>query len=200
MSVLHFSVTRSPGHAEPVPNKQEMVFYTGVRTFRCRPVFSTDAPNVDKHKMERFLLPGAPAVASIFGPISYAPMPLLCLGGDAGAGAGGLRVVASGSLKGADPDRLILKKVVLSGLPYRVHKRTAVVKHMFYNTSDVRWFRPLELWTKYGQRGLIKEPVGTHGLFKAIFDGVVQQRDTVCVSLYKRVYPKWPADLRFVLE
>lgn len=58
-------------------------------------------------------------------------------------------------------------------------------------------FRPVELYTKYGRRGRINEPVGTHGAMKCLFDGPVQQRDAVCMSLYKRAFPKWPADLTF---
>jgi pre-rRNA-processing protein TSR1 len=43
-----------------------------------------------------------------------------------------------------DPDRIVLKKIVLSGFPVRVKKRGAVVKHMFYNPDDVRWFKVSE--------------------------------------------------------
>ena len=49
----------------------------------------------------------------------------------------------------------MLKKVVLSGYPVKVHKHKAVVRWMFHSPDDVRWFRPLELWTKHGRRGRI---------------------------------------------
>lgn len=156
----------------------------------CRPIFSTDDLNMDKHKFERFLHPGRFSIASVFAPISFPPLPLIVF--KESDLPEGVSMVATGSLRSVDPDRIILKKIVLSGYPLRVQKRKAVVRFMFHNPEDVRWFRPLELWTKYGRRGRIKEPVGTHGSMKCVFDGVVQQRDAVCVNLYKRVYPKWP--------
>ncbi len=61
----------------------------------------------------------------------------------------------AGSLRSCNPDRVVLKRVVLSGYPVRVHKKKAVVRWMFHNPEDVRWFRPLELWTKHGLRGRI---------------------------------------------
>ena len=53
------------------------------------------------------------------------------------------------------------------------------------------WFRPADLTTKYGLSGHIVCPVGTHGLFKVNFGRAVQGHDTVCLNLYKRIYPKF---------
>ena len=100
--------------------------------------------------------------------------------------------MGTGTVGGVDPDRIILKKVILTGHPIRVRKKFAVVKHLFHDPHDVRWFKPAEMVTKHGLRGNITEPVGTHGLLKALFSAPIKQNDTVMLILYKRVYPKLP--------
>ncbi|KAK3038850.1 hypothetical protein RJ639_028572 [Escallonia herrerae] len=190
ISVLHFSVKKHDTYSAPIKAKEELVFHVGFRQFVTRPMFSSDNINSDKHKMEKFLHAGRFSIASVYAPISFPPLPLIVLknGGEAASPA----VAAVGSLKSIDADKIILKKIILTGYPQRVSKSKASVRYMFHNPEDVRWFKPVEVWTKCGRRGRIKEPVGTHGAMKCILNGVLQQNDTVCMSLFKRTYPKWP--------
>jgi pre-rRNA-processing protein TSR1 len=193
-SVLHFTAQRIPAYEDPIRSKDDLIIQCGFRRFRGRPFFSQNTSN-DKHKMERFLQAGNAAVASIYGPITIPPAPVLYFKDldrrPAVKPVHRLQLVAIGSLLAVDPDRVAVKKIVLTGFPYKLHKRTAVVKHMFYYPDDIRWFKSVELWTKYGRTGHITEPLGTHGLMKCRFDGKLLSHDTVCMNLYKRVYPKW---------
>ena len=212
VSVVHYTIQRTANYDGIIKSKDSLVFMSGFRTFRANPIFSECNLNCDKHKFERFLHPDRFSVATVYSQITYLPSPVLVFKEIEG---GGLVQVASGNLMSVDPDRIILKKIILTGesnviirlfqilvfvlisphmfftgLPVRSKKRFAVVKHMFYDPNDVRYYKPAELVTKYGLRGHIREPLGTHGLFKAIFSAPMKQNDTVMLILYKRVFPK----------
>ena len=64
------------------------------RSFDARPVFSADEAGGTRFKMERFLHPGRAAVATVYGPIAFGPLPLLAFQRCAG---GGLRLAAAGA-------------------------------------------------------------------------------------------------------
>ena len=196
LSVLHAAVGQATGYGgPPIKSKVPLTWRIGFRVLAapcC--IFSQDG-NGDKFKYERFLPPtGAGVVATCFGPITYGPAPVL-LFTEADSSSPPV-LVATGTLRPVDPERVVVKRAILTGFPHKVHKRKAVVRFMFHCPEDVRWFKPLELWTKYGRHGRIREALGTHGSMKCAFDGVLQQRDTVCASLYKRVFPKLEATAR----
>lgn len=189
-SVVNFRVRKTVTYENPIANREEFLFTTGIRTFEARPLFSTDNPRCDKHKMEKFLTADSHSFATVYANVGFPPLPLLAFK----IGDGRPELAFSGSLQTCDPDRVVLKRIILTGKPGSVKKKTCVVVGMFHDPEDSRWFKPLGLWTKYGRSGYIKESLGTHGAFKAYFDGSVQQRDTICMSLYKRVFPVWPTE------
>jgi|MDSW01.2.fsa_nt_gb pre-rRNA-processing protein TSR1 len=190
LTVMHYGITKTPSCDFPLRSKTPLWFHIGFRRERASPIFSSDGIG-DKHKFERFLQHGRPSIASVFGPVVYPPAPVLAFSEKSFASGMPAQLVLSGSVREAAPNRVILKRIVITGVPHKTHKSKAVVRQMFFNPEDVLWFKPLELWTKYGMRGKIKDAVGTHGSMKCQFNGVIQQRDTVCASLYKRVFPKF---------
>lgn len=192
VSVLHMGLTQGTNcnvsNDVPVKSKDLLTFRCGWRTWTGRPIFSQHNLNCDKHKFERFLpQSGSFFAGSVFGPVTYTPCPVLVFRTHNGR----KELVATGSMIGADADRIVVKRIVLTGYPVRVHKRFATVKYMFYDPEDVKWFKPAGITTKHGLNGKIEESVGEHGTMKCLFNAPIKQHDTVCLPLYKRVYPKF---------
>eukprot|EP00088_Acartia_fossae_P067217 TRINITY_DN837_c0_g1_i1.p1 TRINITY_DN837_c0_g1~~TRINITY_DN837_c0_g1_i1.p1 ORF type:complete len:793 (-),score=239.64 TRINITY_DN837_c0_g1_i1:73-2451(-) len=191
MSVVNLAVRRAQiSHKLPVKSKTHLIFQCGWRRFGAGAIFSQHTTG-SKHKYERFFREGSTVVMTTFAPIMFPPAPVLVFQDLPGQGH---TLLATGTFLNADPDRLVIKRTILSGHPYRVHKKTATVRFMFFNREDINWFKPIELKSKQGRRGHIKEPLGTHGHMKCIFDGQMSQQDTVMLNLYKRVFPKWTYD------
>ncbi|KOX72945.1 Pre-rRNA-processing protein TSR1 like protein [Melipona quadrifasciata] len=187
MSVLNLVLKHTNISPQPVKSKEKLIFQCGFRRFTACPIFSQHT-NGNKHKYERYFRPKSTVVASIFAPITFPPCPILCYIQKLNKS---LELIATGSVLSANPDRIVVKRVVLSGHPYKVNKRSAIVRFMFFHREDINWFKPIELRTKYGRRGHIKEPLGTHGHMKCIFNGQLKSQDTILMNLYKRVFPKW---------
>jgi pre-rRNA-processing protein TSR1 len=191
MSLVSMSVTKTSEFEEPVKSKDELLIQVGFRRFWASPIYSTDSrggPN-NVHKFERFLQPGRPSIASAYLPIQFGPAPVIFL--KPGENGSDPALVASGSVIEADPMRIVAKRIILTGHPFKIHKRSVVVRYMFWNPDDIAWFKPVQLFTKMGRTGHIQDSIGTHGHMKCQFDGPVKPQDTICMYLYKRQFPKW---------
>ncbi|KAI3487238.1 hypothetical protein L1887_48822 [Cichorium endivia] len=76
--------------------------------------------------------------------------------------------------------------------PYKVHKKTATIRFMFFNPEDVYWFKPITLHTKLGPHGAHHRVARHARLLQGALLTVPSARwTTVLMNLYKRVYPKW---------
>ena len=206
-TVVNINMTLSSSVEEPVKSKEELIFQFGPRRLVVNPIYSAsgNTPN-NVHKFDRYLHPGRSAVASFIGPVSWGAIPVLVfrktaekdpkIMEDSGADSAtnSLELIGTGTTMPPDHGRVVVKRVILTGHPYKIHKKVVTVRYMFFNAEDVNWFKALQLWTKRGRTGYIKESLGTHGYFKATFDAKINPQDAVGISLYKRVFPRKARD------
>ncbi|GAA5989302.1 hypothetical protein JCM11641_006106 [Rhodosporidiobolus odoratus] len=204
-SIMHFTVQRNTENNDTVRSKDPLVLQLGFRRFAINPIFSQHTVrnggkgSNNVHKFERFLRHGINAtIATAYLPITFGNAPSLLIrvpttSADAENPSPdqGIHLIGTGALLSSDPTRITAKRLILTGHPYKVHKKTATIRYLFFNRDDVEYFKPVQLRTKGGRIGHIREPLGTHGYLKAGFDGPISQLDTICLNLYKRCYPKW---------
>eukprot|EP00914_Ancora_sagittata_P014152 GHVO01027641.1.p1 GENE.GHVO01027641.1~~GHVO01027641.1.p1 ORF type:complete len:704 (-),score=143.25 GHVO01027641.1:184-2274(-) len=189
VSVSHFSVSRHDEYDHPIPSKSLMDLHCGFRRMEIRPLFS-ECPFKSmstKHQKYTYLrklekregrhLSSAALSASAYMPTCAPGTPVSLYLLSPHVPKMGLappetsyRISAWGSASAPCPSRVIIKRILLTGNFYKVHKKKAVIRYMFFNPRDVRYFRSVELRTKKGARGRIKCSLGTHGLMKCVFN------------------------------
>ena len=169
-------------------NKSVLECQCGFRRYLIKPIFSVDInKNSDKIKYEKYLSKDKFYVCSTYAQLTYSNSPTILftrINGD-------LSLVGTGISLDSNAKKIILKKIILTGYPVKIKKKKAIVRYMFFNPTDVNYFKPIQLTTKNGLRGNITESVGTHGYMKCIFNDFIKSNDTVCLNLYKRVFPVW---------
>ncbi|KAL4956872.1 hypothetical protein BDW69DRAFT_157479 [Aspergillus filifer] len=215
-TVVNINMHLNAAVEAPLKSKEELIIQYGPRRLIVNPVFSSadNTPN-NVHKFDRFLHPGRSAIATWIGPLTWGSVPVLVFKArkqstsddrevmDDAADApelvssttpsfstSSLELIGNGTVVSPDPTRVVAKRAIITGHPYKIHKRVVTVRYMFFNAEDVNWFKALQLWTRRGRSGFIKESLGTHGYFKCTFDGKLNPQDSVGISLYKRVFPR----------
>ncbi|KAL0940966.1 pre-rRNA processing protein [Colletotrichum truncatum] len=198
---VNYLINLSADYHRSIKAKEELIVQCGPRRFTVKPVFSQpgNTPN-DVHKFCRYLHPGQSAVATFMGPVTWGAVPVLFFKRSTPVPEGseeaenestvGLTLIGTGTALPPSTSRVIAKRIILTGHPYHIHKKIVTIRYMFFNREDVEWFKALPLWTRRGRSGFVKEPLGTHGYFKATFDGRINPQDSIGVSLYKRVWPR----------
>lgn len=191
-TVVNFNFTLSSDYEEPIKSKTEIIMQCGPRRLLIKPLFSEGGnTSNDVHKFDRFLYPGRSAIATFVAPLTWGSVPALFFEANAEADSEtSLTLLGTGTSLPPSSTRVIAKRIILTGHPYKIHKKLVTIRYMFFNREDVEWFKALQLWTKRGRSGFIKESLGTHGYFKATFDGKINPQDAVGVSLYKRMWPR----------
>ncbi|KAJ3070278.1 hypothetical protein HDU98_006694, partial [Podochytrium sp. JEL0797] len=163
LSTISVHRVDEPGVNSPIiKSKEPLILFLGFRRYVINPIYSADSRSGSNHvhRYERYFHHGRNVIANFYGPIGFESEPVLLFKESA---EGALTLVASGTLTPPTPQRIIAKRILLTGHPFKIHKRSAVIRYMFFNREDIEYFKPIQLTTKHGRIGHIKESLGTHG-------------------------------------
>lgn len=172
--ITHFKIKRHEEDRNVVPSKAILEFHVGFRRFLTRPIFSDDYLHTNKAKFYRYLPHDTKVMASAYMPVCFPNSQVIVFRRGEGQSqeieidydSQEPVLVAQGTVIDPDPLKIILKRIVLTGYPTKCKRKRAIIRYMFFNKEDIRYFKPVELYTKFGLRGKIKDSLGTHGLIK----------------------------------
>lgn len=68
-------------------------------------------------------------MATVYAPIFFPPAPVQVF-------TENCELLATGTVAGSNPDRVVVKKIVLSGHPFKINKKSSVVRYMFFNRGE----------------------------------------------------------------
>ena len=189
LAVVNFSFENWEEYDQPIANKDSMIVQYGPRRQVINPTFNQATSNKNNvHKQENFQHQGMTTIATAISPVLFTNSPVIYF--KPGEKEGDVEFIGKGTYLGCDHTRIVAQRIVLTGHPVKIHKRVVTVRYMFFNPQDINYFKAIGLFTKSGRLGFIKESLGTHGYFKANFDGKLTSQDVVAMSMYKRVWPE----------
>ena len=195
MIINHCKVRMHNTFEDSLGSKKNYEIHTGFKKFKTNVVFSKIYNHCDKFKYVKQLKePNKWYLASFYSQLYFPPNNVLVFedkedGGMQEENKQEVPLSLIGTQLLPDLFKVILKRVIFTGYPHKVKKKRSVVRHMFFNAEDVRYFSKNEIYTKTGLKGKIKGSVGTHGLMKTIYNDFIKHSDTICMNLYKRVFP-----------
>jgi ribosome biogenesis protein BMS1 len=103
----------------------------------------------------------------------------------------GFRVSATGVVLSVDQSTDIVKKLKLTGVPYKIFKNTAFIKDMFTSSLEIAKFEGAAIRTVSGIRGQIKRALSKpEGHYRATFEDKILMSDIVFLRAWYPVKPR----------
>ena len=187
-SIIHVVLTLEKDTI-PLRSNNMFTIQIGDRRYKRNIIFTSPDRMGNKYKVLRWVDAASTVIGSFYGYVTYKPsMVLVFMNVD-----GNDELVATGVTENVQPGRVIIERVLLTGIPIKIGKRKATIKGLFTIPSDAKWFKPIELYTKHGISGNILCSLGEKGLVKCLFEQQLKSNDVVILALYRRVFTLPPS-------
>ncbi|KAF2479452.1 hypothetical protein BDY17DRAFT_257160 [Neohortaea acidophila] len=188
MGFVQVRIKRHRWHKKILKTNDPLVFSLGWRRFQSLPVYSISDSRT-RNRMLKYTPEHMHCFGTFYGPLA-APNTGFCCVQSLSNKNPGFRIAATGVVLNVDEGTEIVKKLKLTGHPYKIFKNTAFIKDMFSTALEIAKFEGAGIRTVSGIRGQIKKALSKpEGNFRATFEDKVLMSDIVFLRAWYPVRP-----------
>ncbi|KAH9213327.1 hypothetical protein DL95DRAFT_524607 [Leptodontidium sp. 2 PMI_412] len=181
-------IKRHRWHKKILKTNDPLIFSMGWRRFQTMPVYSISDSRV-RNRMLKYTPEHMHCFGTFYGPLIAPNTGFSCYQTFSSKNPG-FRIAATGTVLNVDEATEIVKKLKLTGTPYKIFKNTAFIKDMFTTAVEIAKFEGASIKTVSGIRGQIKKALSKpEGHFRATFEDKILMSDIVFLRAWYPIKP-----------
>ncbi|KAL2811026.1 hypothetical protein BJX63DRAFT_293960 [Aspergillus granulosus] len=185
---VQIRIKRHRWHKKILKSNDPLIFSLGWRRFQSLPIYSTSDSRT-RNRMLKYSPEHMHCFGTFYGPL-VAPNTGFCCVQSFSNKNPGFRIAATGVVLSVDEHTEIVKKLKLTGVPYKIFKNTAFIKDMFNSSLEIAKFEGASIRTVSGIRGQIKRALSKpEGYFRATFEDKILMSDIVFLRAWYPIKP-----------
>ncbi|EXJ95652.1 hypothetical protein A1O1_00774 [Capronia coronata CBS 617.96] len=181
-------IKRHRWHKKILKTNDPLIFSLGWRRFQTMPLYSISDSRT-RNRMLKYTPEHMHCFGTFYGPLVAPNTGFCCVQSFSNANPG-FRIAATGVVINVDETTEIVKKLKLTGHPYKIFRNTAFIRDMFSSAIEVAKFEGASIRTVSGIRGQIKRALSKpEGHFRATFEDKILMSDIVFLRAWYPVKP-----------
>jgi len=188
MGLMQVRVKRHRWHPKLLKSGDALLLSAGWRRFQTVPTFSLEDRGEKRMRFLKYSLEHAHCTMTSYGPMMPPNTGVLAF--RSWKKVGHFRVCGTGGVLESAPNFQIMKKLKLTGEPFKIFRNTAFIKNMFNSNLEVSKYLHTKIQTISGIRGEVKKAEGNMGHFRATFEDRILMSDLVVCKCWINVQPK----------